>query len=139
MTVLGILIGLGFLAWALLPLLQKDTTWVSMMMDYQELEDEKRRVYGNIADLEFDYAMGRLSEKDFNAVRQGFLKEAGRVIKKLDEQDASAIMKQIERDVESLGGNKKKKHSKKGNMCPDCGTKNAPEAKYCMSCGESLK
>ncbi|MCF7808552.1 MAG: zinc ribbon domain-containing protein [Candidatus Marinimicrobia bacterium] len=142
MTYLGIIMGLAFLAWAVLPLFQKDTTWVSMMMDYQELEDEKKRVYGNIADLEFDYAMGRLSEKDFNVIRQDFLKEAGRVIKKLDEQDTSSIMKQIERDVDNLGGKKgKKKANRKGHdsKCPNCQTVNDPAAKFCMSCGESLK
>lgn len=140
MMYLGLFLGLLLLAWALLPLFQKDSTWVSMMMDYQELEEEKRRVYGNIADLEFDYAMGRLSEKDFNSVRQEFLKEAGKVIQKLDEQDKSAIMKQIEEDVESFGKKKGKKKSKKtDSACSNCGTANDPKAKFCMSCGESLK
>lgn len=141
MMYLGIFIGLALLAWAIMPLLQKDSTWISMMMDYQELEEEKKRVYGNIADLEFDYAMGRLSEKDFNVIRQDFLKEAGKVIKKLDEQDRSSIMKQIERDVENKGSKKGKKprKSKKGNECPKCQTVNDPAAKFCMSCGGSLK
>ena len=140
MMYLGLAVGLAFIIWAIIPLLKQDSTWVSMMMDYQELEEEKRRVYGNIADLEFDYAMGRLSEKDFNTVRQEFLREAGKVIKKLDEEDNSSIMKQIEADVKSLGKKKKPvKKSKKDNECSACGTKNDPAAKFCMSCGGALK
>jgi len=136
MSYIAYLIGSGLLLWALIPLFKKDSTWVSMYLENEELEDHKKRVYGNIADLEFDYAMGRLSDKDFKSVRQSFLTEAGRVIEKLEQEASSELRAQIIKDTSVLG--KKKPHKKKKNMCPDCGSKNQLEAKFCMKCGKEL-
>lgn len=129
---LAYFIGLAFLVWIMLPLFKKDSTWVSFYMEMEELADKKQRVYGNIADLEFDYAMGRLSEKDFNSVRQSFLNEAGRVIEKLEEQKSADLMGQITHDVKKLDKNKKQ------NLCSRCGADNLSEAKFCMKCGKKL-
>ncbi len=134
MSYLGYLIGLLSLLWAILPLFKKDSTWISLIMDMDELEDRKTRVYGNIADLEFDFAMGRLSESDFNPIRQSFLQEAGRVMQQLEDQKSDALIDQIEQDVKDLG---KKKKSKK-HKCPECGKSNLPDARFCMKCGKEL-
>ncbi len=141
MSYLAYLTGLAFLIWIIMPLFKKDSTWISLYMEVEELADRKQRVYGNIADLEFDYAMGRLSEKDFTSIRHSFLSEAGRVIEKIEEQKSGDLMKRIEKDVANLGKRKKikknKKIDKKGS-CPECGTENLPEAKFCMKCGKEL-
>ena len=137
MSILAYLIGAGFLVWAASPLLKKDVTWISLIMDHEELEDKKKRVYGNIADLEFDYAMGRLSEKDFTVIRESFMKEAGRVIQMIEEQDLPELTQRIQNDVQ----NSKKSHTTTVDAkttCAKCGSENVNEAKFCMSCGEPL-
>ncbi len=137
MSYLAYLLGMAFFAWAVLPLFKKDSTWISLHMESEELEDRKQRVYGNIADLEFDYAMGRLSEEDFSEIRNSFVKEAGQVIKKLEEQKSSGLMDRIQKDLSGLG---KHKHNGKTheNECQSCNTVNSSEAKFCMKCGEKL-
>lgn len=142
MTYLAYLTGLAFLVWIVMPLFKKDSTWVSLHMEVEELADRKQRVYGNIADLEFDFAMGRLSEKDFKNIRQSFLREAGRVMEKLESQKSSELLDRIQNDIAHLGKKKKKNKSKsKSNapvFCTECGTENLAEAKFCMKCGKEL-
>ncbi|MBC8376366.1 MAG: zinc ribbon domain-containing protein [FCB group bacterium] len=142
MSYLAYLTGLAFLVWIVMPLFKKDSTWVSLHMEVEELAERKQRVYGNIADLEFDFAMGRLSEKDFKTIRTSFLSEAGRVMEKLENQKSSKLMDRIQNDIEHLG--KKKKKKKKGSkiqtavFCTECGTENLAKAKFCMKCGKGL-
>ncbi len=142
MSFIGYLTGISLLIWMVLPLFRKDSTWISLYMEVDELADKKQRVYGNIADLEFDFAMGRLSEKDFNQIRQSFLSEAGRVIEKLESQKSSEFMDRIQNDIRNLGkkktkSKKNKKHKSKVH-CIECGSENLPEAKFCMKCGKEM-
>ncbi len=139
MSYLAYLTGVAFLIWAIVPLFKKDSTWVSLYVEADELADRKQRVYGNIADLEFDFAMGRLSEKDFNSIRASFLSEAGRVIEKIEGQKTAGLMDRIQNDLSNLGKKTKaKKKIKKQSNCPSCGSENLPEAKFCMKCGKEL-
>ena len=142
MSYLAYLTGLTFLAWIVMPLFKKDSTWVSLHMEVEELAERKQRVYGNIADLEFDFAMGRLSEKDFKIIRQSFLSEAGRVLEKLEGQKSTELMDRIQNDIAHLGKKKKKNTKKSKNaapvFCTECGTENLTEAKFCMKCGKGL-
>lgn len=138
MSFLAYTAGIAFLIWIILPLFKKDSTWVSLYMEADELADKKQRLYGNIADLEFDFAMGRLSEKDFKNIRQSFLSEAGRVIEKLESQKSSAFMDRIENDISNLGKKKKTKKNNSKVFCIECGTGNLPEAKFCMKCGKEM-
>jgi len=139
MSLLGYAFGFLALGWIIVPLFKKDSTWVSLHMEADELEDRKQRVYGNIADLEFDFAMGRLSEKDFKHIRQSFLSEAGRVVEKLEQQKSSKLLERIQRDIENLDKPKKgKKKAGEGKFCIECGAENLAKAKFCMSCGEEL-
>jgi len=138
MSLLGYALGLLSLTWMILPLFKKDSTWVSLHMEADELEDRKQRVYGNIADLEFDFAMGRLSEADFKDIRQSFLSEAGKVVERLESQKSDKLMERIHRDIDHLGKKKKKSKTAKHVYCTDCGAENLVEAKFCMECGKEL-
>lgn len=136
MSYLAYLLGVAFLAWAILPLFKKDSTWITLNREGQELEDRKLQVYGNIADLEFDYAMGRLSQADFDSIRQSFLSEAGKVIQELESRKSSDLLHRIQQDTKKLS---KKKKSKKKSSCEHCGSENLSEAQFCMKCGKELK
>jgi len=142
MSFFAYLTGIVFLIWIVLPLFKKDSTWVSLYMEADELADKKQRLYGNIADLEFDFAMGRLSEQDFKRIRQSFLSEAGRVIERLESQKSSALMERIQKDISNLGKKQKPQKSKPGSAqvyCIECGAENLPEAKFCMKCGKEMR
>lgn len=137
MSILAYLLGASLLVWSMMPLFKKDSSWISLYMELEELEDRKQRVYGNIADLEFDYAMGRLSESDFTEVRQSFMNDAGRVIQKLEGQRSSGLEERVKKDIKNIG---KKTGSKKAKYqyCGKCGSENLLDAKYCTKCGEGL-
>ncbi|NQV14626.1 zinc ribbon domain-containing protein [bacterium] len=136
MSYLAYLVGMTFLAWAIKPLFMKDSTWITLNTEAQELEDRKKRVYGNITDLEFDFAMGRLSQNDFDSIRKSFLSEAGIVIQKLESRKSSDLMNRIQKDTQSL--NKKKSKKKQNSVCQHCGAQNMVDAKFCMKCGKEL-
>ena len=138
MSILAYLTGTAFLVWILFPLFKPDSTWISMYIEGEELADRKQRVYGNIADLEFDFAMGRLSEKDFKSIRQSFLSEAGRVIEKIEAQKSSELIHRIDSDIANLGKKKSKKSKKAKSICGHCKAENLVEAKFCMKCGKEL-
>jgi hypothetical protein len=59
------------------------------------LNSKKSLVYDNIRDLEQEFDMGKLSEADFNRLRDGLLLEAEGVVKEIDD----AVVK---RDIEEL-------------------------------------
>lgn len=50
----------------------------------RELREERRRLLRAINELQFDYEMGKLSEADYLAVRQGYELQAVEVIRALD-------------------------------------------------------
>lgn len=52
-----------------------------------ELRDEKRRVLRAIKELEFDHAMGKLSDEDYEAVGNRYKLRAIEVMRELDDSD----------------------------------------------------
>ncbi len=107
------------------------------------LEQEKTLALRTIKELEFDRAMGKVSDEDFREMSARLRTRAGRLIKQLDA--GSGYRSQIEKDlVKRLGdasdGNRpltgKSAHA--ALACPQCSTNNDPDAKFCKACGEKL-
>jgi hypothetical protein len=71
------------------------------------LQQRKALVYDNIKDLDFENAMGKLAEVDYNRLRNGLLEEAEKVVRELDrarmEKDVDDT---IEREVRNKRKNK---------------------------------
>jgi hypothetical protein len=66
------------------------------------LHQQKSLVYDNIKDLDFEHAMGKLAESDFERLRNGLMDEAEAVVAEIDEaQIKREIDELIEREVES--------------------------------------
>lgn len=49
------------------------------------LEEQKLELYSAIKEIELDFDMGKLSEEDFKELRQSYIYEASKVIKKIEE------------------------------------------------------
>lgn len=62
------------------------------------LHSKKESIYANIKDLEFEYQMGKLSEEDFIALREGYMAEAAAVLRSIEELK---IKTEIEELIES--------------------------------------
>ena len=107
------------------------------------LEQEKTTTLRTIKELEFDRAMGKMSEEDFREMSSRLRARAARLIKQLDA--GSGYRSQIEKDLARRLGDSVEKHADaKGarvhatRSCPACSTSNDTDARFCKSCGERL-
>jgi zinc-ribbon domain len=106
------------------------------------LERDKLLTLRAIKELEFDRAMGKLSEDDFKEMAGRLRTRAARLMRQLDA--GAGYREQIERDLEKkmtpLAREAKDTKVVKaaGNFCTQCGVSNDSDAKFCKSCGTKL-
>jgi len=114
------------------------------------LEREKTLALKSIKELEFDRAMGKLSDADWQEMSGRLRARAGRIMRQLDA--GSGYRDQIERDLaKRLGdGDARLKPSRYTDspgsakasaerLCTQCQTANDDDARFCKSCGQALK
>ena len=123
------------------------------------IEREKTLVLRSIKELEFDYAMGKISKNDFDEMGARLRARAIGLMRQLDE--AGGYKQTIEQELAArLGGTR---HSGAAQVTPStsgtsteppdgtdssptatpatcaCGTLNDPDARFCKNCGSKLK
>ncbi len=98
------------------------------------LEQEKALALRTIKELEFDRAMGKLSDTDFQEMSVRLRARAARLIRRLDAGDG--YRSQIEREVARRMGDV----TTSGNTatCVSCLTVNERDARFCKQCGSRL-
>lgn len=99
------------------------------------LEQEKALALRTIKELEFDRAMGKLSDSDFNEMSVRLRARASRLIKRLDAGDG--YRSQIERELARRLGQTEAPPSTTGH-CSACNTLNERDARFCKECGARL-
>ena len=98
------------------------------------LEREKLFVLRSIKELEFDRAMGKLSENDWQEMSGRLRTRAARLIRQLDA--GTSYRAEIERDlVKKLG---EVPQEAAARFCPSCGASRDVDAKFCKECGARL-
>ena len=123
------------------------------------LEREKLLTLRSIKELEFDRAMGRLSDEDWNEMSGRLRARAARLMRQLDagagyrEQIEKDLAKRIEGDARLKpsrydGSEEAEAGSAKGEtrsakalaerVCASCDTANDTDAKFCKGCGAKL-
>jgi len=101
------------------------------------LEQEKANTLRTIKELEFDRAMGKMSEDDFREMSVRLRARAARLIKQLDA--GSGYRPRIEEDLaKRLGQAADHRTAPAQPACARCHTPNDPDAKFCKNCGERL-
>jgi hypothetical protein len=109
------------------------------------LEREKTLVLRSIKDLEFDRAMGKVSEKDFAEMSVRLRSRAVGLLRQLDA--GVGYRQQIEKEIEqrvgralsgSPGGPDKVRPTGTTNLCGACQTENDADARFCKHCGMAL-
>jgi hypothetical protein len=117
----------------------------------QDLEREKALTLRSIKELEFDKAMGKLSQQDFEQMAARLRTRAMGIMKQL-EAGSALYREQVERELAArLGRTTDLKARPSGGRGapagrrPDvqvrrcaCGTANDIDAKFCKSCGAKL-
>jgi hypothetical protein len=97
------------------------------------LEREKLLALRAIKELEFDRAMGRLSEEDFKEMSGRLRTRAARLIRQLDA--GAGYRERIERDLAKKMGETKTAGVR---QCAACSTANDRDARFCKNCGAKL-
>jgi len=102
------------------------------------LQREKALVLRSIKELEFDRAMGKVSDRDFEEMAGRLKARAIELIKRLD-ADGGAYRELIERDVrQRLDASGAAATPVVAPHCAACGTPNDVDARFCKSCGTKL-
>jgi len=99
------------------------------------LEREKLLVLRSIKELEFDKAMGKLSESDFAEMSGRLRTRAARLIRLLDA--GGGYRAQVERDLAKRLGDAAVE-PQAARFCAQCGTVRDEDARFCKSCGAKL-
>jgi hypothetical protein len=122
------------------------------------LEREKMLALRSIKELEFDRAMGRVSDDDWKEMSSRLRVRAARLIRQLDA--GSGYRDQIERELAKRleakkddprpkaprpessrsdnGDGDRQSRPPAGRTCGECGTGNDMDARYCKGCGQVL-
>jgi ribosomal protein L40E len=113
------------------------------------LEREKTLVLRSIKDLEFDHAMGKVSDKDFSEMGARLRGRAAGLIRQLDA--GTSYRQAIEAEIENRVGRKPEikpaaapavpvaaAEEKRTKICLSCCTQNDPDARFCKGCGYQL-
>ena len=107
------------------------------------LEREKTLVLRSLKELEFDRAMGKVSDLDFEEMG-GRLRARARSLLKQLEVDGATYRDQIERELAErlmevgAAGPEASGASTMRLSCSDCGASNERDAKFCKACGAAL-
>ena len=134
------IVGLG--AWRTLsPLAAKEDHGVPQIVigrSRAALEREKTLALRTIKELEFDRAMGKVSDKDFSEMSARLRTRAAGLLRQLDAGASyrEAIAQEIEKRVKTPAPAKGKPLF---HACPHCGTDNDSDAQFCKRCGASLE
>jgi hypothetical protein len=142
------LVGLAVLR-TLRPLVSPDDDRTSMFGQRTRvaLEREKMLALRSIKELEFDRAMGKLSDSDWSEMSGRLRARASRLMRQLD--TGSSYREQIERDLAKRLGQPAPGPGATPTAapaatpthtvgCPSCATVNDPDARFCKACGYKL-
>jgi len=141
---LSIIIGatalVGFAALRMLrPLVSAEDDRTAMIGDRTRvaLEREKMLALRSIKELEFDRAMGKVSESDWRDMSGRLRARAARLMRQLDA--GAGYRDQIERDLaRRLGESSRPKQPASVPACAACATVNDADARFCKGCGIKL-
>lgn len=70
--------------------------------DLQLMEENKLELYSAIKEIEFDHGLGKLSDEDFKELRQSYIYEAAKVVRKIEklsDKKALRLEDKIEQEI----------------------------------------
>jgi hypothetical protein len=105
------------------------------------LESQRDAGYAALADLDFDYSVGKVNDDDYHAARARLMAQAVSILQQLDSTATDA-----EAQVEALVRSRRARQSKhkpapstsSAAQCPTCGATVAFGDQFCAKCGVTL-
>jgi hypothetical protein len=102
------------------------------------LEREKMLVLRSIKEVEFDRAMGKISDADFHEMAGRLRARAAGLLRQLD-ADSTGYRALIERELATRVGLAPAPSVPAAGTCAACGTPNDADARFCKSCGARIE
>jgi len=105
---------------------QEDTPLGRLML-------RKEILLGNIADLDFEYEMGKLAADDYEVMRDSLKRQAAHVMEQIDtlgEGHAPAPASASATGSAPATGSQQ--------FCAECGSRLPQQARFCPSCGKQV-
>jgi len=108
--------------------------------DPSEAQFKKRVSLLQLRDAEYEFAMGKLGEEDYQALRKEISTEALAAIRaeKAEEEGAAAYYSDGTDSIEDEIAQVRARLSG-GAFCSECGFPNGAEARFCGECGTPLQ
>ena len=104
------------------------------------IEREKTLALRAIKDLEFDYAMKKVSDQDFAEMGGRLRARAAGLLRQLDAgaSYSAEIERELARRLEAAGSAPPATDARPGRFCAQCGAAHDPSARFCAQCGHRL-
>lgn len=104
----------------------------------EALEREKLLTLRAIKDLEFDKAMGKVSDADAAPMERRLRERAMAIMRDLDSRES--VRARVEADLASrqATGHRPQATGLEPDRCAACATVNDPDARFCKNCGAKL-
>jgi type II secretory pathway pseudopilin PulG len=142
--IIGILLAILTALFIGYPLFQKQQRKVSFALNHraQELEARKTEIYAAIRDIDFDYRMGKLSQEDYETLRDQYKAEAVNLMKQIDQaklvKSRTAASKGDGRTGTGGGVKQTVSAEQAARFCHQCGQPVSAQDRFCSACGEKL-
>ena len=114
----------------------KDLPEPEPVSPFQHLDDRKAAIYENLRDLQFEYRLGKLSDTDYQQVKQDLQKELAQVLAEVDKlrngQPVAAV-------PQKPAPNRAATVRERSFTCPTCHATFDKDLKFCGECGKPMK
>jgi hypothetical protein len=119
----------------------KDLPEPEPVSPFAHLDERKAAIYENLRDLQFEYRLGKLSDKDYQNTKKDLQKELATVLAEVDRLRAALTAGGVGRVAEAPVKPVKAAAPKEpaGFVCPSCGAKFKDRLKFCGECGKPIK
>lgn len=130
--IIGIFLALLTAVFIGYPLFQKRQEKISFALNHraQELEARKAEIYAAIRDIDFDYRMGKLSQEDYEALREQYKTEAIGMMKQIDQASLGKAARRAKTTEAAKTA---------ARFCHHCGQPAAVTDRFCSLCGGKLE
>lgn len=141
-TAIAVVLMLGAVALVAAPFLEPEPAPEPLPSDVEgarrELTHRKTEAYLALRDTEMDYRMGKLSEADYEAIKQKYTAQAIEALAALDDLPPAEDAAGDDTATPALPTTGCQPQAGEIRFCPDCGTQRPEGARFCPSCGRSF-
>jgi hypothetical protein len=114
--------------------------------ELKHLENRRHVLYDNLKDLQFEYHQGKLTDEDYQSLKQKFLYDLAGIMDSIERigpspEGKAGPRRKIEPRIVPGGSESAlpRPHAPAGQtVCPACKSSNPSGNRFCGQCGQSL-